>query len=204
MSVYIKICGLTDDRAVDAVAEAGVSAAGFVFASSPRRVSVREAASLADRLPPDIVRVAVMRHPQQAQVSEVCDLLAPEFVQTDAEDFTTVALSGVSRPLPVYRAGRRLPDRLPPLVLFEGPVSGSGEVADWEQARELATQTRLILAGGLTPENVAEAIGIVRPYGVDVSSGVESSPGRKDPERIRRFVAAVRAAERDMDSIGET
>jgi phosphoribosylanthranilate isomerase len=90
------------------------------------------------------------------------------------------------------------------MLLFEGPVSGSGEVADWEQARELATQTRLILAGGLTPDNVGEAIGIVRPYGVDVSSGVEIAPGHKDPERIRRFVAAVRAAERDMDSIGET
>lgn len=199
MSIYVKICGLTDPVAVAAVAEAGADAAGFVFAASPREVSPDTAARLAEGLPDEIVRVAVTRHPGPNLVREICDLLAPEFLQSDAEDFHGIELSGASRPLPVYRAGRPIPDRLPALLLFEGPVSGSGEVADWGQARELACRTRLILAGGLGPDNVADAIRAVRPYGVDVSSGVESEPGRKDPDLICRFVAAVREAERQLD-----
>lgn len=203
MSVYIKICGLTEPEAVAAVAQAEVDAAGFVFATSPRQVTPDAAARLAQGLPPEIVSVAVMRHPEPDLVTAVCETLAPEFVQSDAEDFRSIELSGISRPLPVYRAGRPIPDRLPALLLFEGPVSGSGEVADWAQAQELASETRLILAGGLTPDNVGDAIRTVRPYGVDVSSGVESEPGRKDPDLIRRFVEAVRAAERQLDSIGD-
>jgi phosphoribosylanthranilate isomerase len=204
MSIYVKICGLTDEDAVAAVADAGADAAGFVFAASPRRVSPDTAAKLAEGLPEDLVRVAVMRHPEPALVTRVCEALCPEFVQSDAEDFHRIELSGTSRPLPVYRAGRPIPERLPALLLFEGPVSGSGEVADWAQARELATRTRVILAGGLTPDNVEAAIRTVRPYGVDVSSGVESEPGRKDPALIQRFVAAVRGAEHGLDSIGDT
>lgn len=204
MSIYVKICGLTDEDAVAAVAEAGANAAGFVFAASPRKVSPDTAARLAEGLPRDLVRIAVMRHPEPALVSEVCEVLSPEFVQSDAEDFQCVELSGPSRPLPVYRAGRPIPDRLPALLVFEGPVSGSGEVTDWAQASEIATRTRVILAGGLTPDNVAEAICTVRPYGVDVSSGVESEPGRKDPALIERFVAAVRGAEQRLESIGDT
>jgi phosphoribosylanthranilate isomerase len=79
-------------------------------------------------------------------------------------------------------------------LLFEGPRSGTGKVADWSAARLLAARQQLILAGGLAPENVAAAIGQVRPFGVDVSSGVEESPGRKSPDRIRLFVTAAREA----------
>jgi phosphoribosylanthranilate isomerase len=79
-------------------------------------------------------------------------------------------------------------------LLFEGPVSGTGETADWERARELALRTQLVLAGGLRPANVAGAIARVRPYGVDVSSGVESRPGVKSPDLILDFVKAARAA----------
>jgi phosphoribosylanthranilate isomerase len=78
--------------------------------------------------------------------------------------------------------------------VFEGPTSGIGELADWGRAAELARQTQLILAGGLNAENVAEAVQVVRPFGVDVSSGVEQEPGVKDPALIDRFVRAVRAA----------
>ena len=114
-----------------------------------------------------------------------------------------IQLVGPCRPLPVFRAGRPMPEKLPRLLLFEGPVSGSGEVADWSQARALAAKTRVILAGGLHPGNVGGAIRTVRPYGVDVSSGVESSRGIKDPELIRRFVEAVRKADRQKDFIGD-
>jgi phosphoribosylanthranilate isomerase len=85
-------------------------------------------------------------------------------------------------------------------MLFEGPSSGIGELADWGRAAELARQTQMILAGGLTPENVAEAVQAVRPFGVDVSTGVEASPGVKDPTKIRAFVRAARAAAAQLEN----
>ena len=203
MSTLVKICGLTTTEAVRAAVDAGADALGFVFAESARRVRPMMASRLAADLPQGVVRVAVMRHPAQADVDEVMEHLQPEFLQTDADDYEGITLAGACRPLPVFRAGRPLPERLPRLVLFEGPVSGSGEVADWEQARELAQRTRVILAGGLTPGNVEVAMRAVRPYGVDVSSGVESEPGIKSPRLIRSFIEAVRAADTRLDCIGD-
>jgi phosphoribosylanthranilate isomerase len=97
------------------------------------------------------------------------------------------------------RFGRKTPHPLPGRMLFEGPTSGIGELADWGRAAELARQTQLILAGGLSAENVAEAIEAVRPFGVDVSSGVEETPGIKDPDKIFEFVRAVRAAAASLE-----
>lgn len=202
MSTLIKICGLTTTEAVEVAVEAGADAVGFVFAESVRRIKPDMASRLAAALPPGMVKVAVMRHPSQSDVDEVMACLAPDFLQTDAEDYDRITLAGTCRPLPVYRAGRPIPERLPRLMLFEGPVSGSGEVADWDQARKAALQTRVILAGGLTPGNVAQGMRAVRPYGVDVSSGVESEPGIKSTRLIRSFVEAVREAETGLDSIG--
>ncbi len=96
--------------------------------------------------------------------------------------------------LPVVRAGGGEPQPLPARVLFEGPVSGTGVPTDWPSARAMARRTELILAGGLSPANVAAAIAEVQPFGVDVSSGVESSPGIKSPAKIASFVSAARAA----------
>lgn len=197
----VKICGLTTPEAVQATIDAGADAAGFVFADSVRRVEPAAAATLAAVLPDSIARVAVMKHPTPAEVAAMQAGFTPAFLQTDYEDFGRIEVTGPCRPLPVLRAGGHLPARLPPMILFEGPRSGSGETTDWAQAAELARLTRLILAGGLDPENVADAIVRVRPYGVDVSSGVESAPGKKDPALIARFVQAVRAAERTSISI---
>ena len=201
MKVLVKICGLTTPEAVAATVEAGADAAGFVFAESVRRVTPERASELAGRLPDDMARVAVMRHPSREDVAGMQADFMPTFLQTDYEDFGAFEIVGPCRPLPVLRAGGPLPPKLPPTILFEGPVSGSGETTDWAQAAKLARQTRLILAGGLDPENVGAAIDAVRPYGVDVSSGVESAPGKKDPDRIQRFVEAVRAAEQRVDSL---
>jgi phosphoribosylanthranilate isomerase len=203
MSILVKICGLTSPEGVCAAVDGGANAVGFVFAESVRKIDPRTAARLAAEIPPGVVKVAVMRHPSQTQVDEVIEHLQPEFLQTDAEDFDQISLAGPCRPLPVFRAGRPWPDRLPGLLLFEGPVSGSGEVADWRQARALAGRTRTVLAGGLRPGNVGEAIRAVRPYGVDVSSGVESVPGVKTPSLIREFIGAVREAEKQLNSIGD-
>ena len=96
--------------------------------------------------------------------------------------------------LPVVRFGRKTPDPLPARMLFEGPTSGIGELADWGRAAELSRQTEVILAGGLSALNVETAIEAVRPFGVDVSTGVEDHPGVKSPEKIAEFVSLVRAA----------
>ena len=196
MKVLVKICGLTTNESVAAAVEAVADAAGFVFAESVRRVTPQAAHALVEGLPETMARVAVMQHPTVEEVRNMQAGFAPTFLQTEYGDFGQIEIIGACRPLPVLRSGAPLPARLPPLILFEGPKSGSGETTDWRQAAKLARKTRLILAGGLDPDNVGEAIRQVRPYGVDVSSGVEAAPGRKDPQLISRFVEAVRAAER--------
>ena len=198
MRVFVKICGLHTAAAVEAAVNAGADALGFVFADSPRQITSAAALALTRDLPPGILTVAVMRHPSKADLAEVLEVFGPDWLQTDADDFDAVALPAETRPLPVYRdtaalnmaaAGRER------LVLFEGAESGHGQLANWGRARTLAGMTRLILAGGLNPDNVADAIRAVRPYGVDVSSGVERERGVKDPAKISAFVRAVREVE---------
>ena len=201
MSVVVKICGLTSAEAVSAVVESGADIAGFVFAESPRRVLVDQALKLAEGLPEEIPSVAVMRHPPAEAVDEVVNGFVPGFLQTDIGDFEEISLSGPTRPLPVLRSDRSPPIMLPRLLLFEGPDSGKGQVSDWDLAAKLARQTKLVLAGGLNPDNVGDAIRRVGPYGVDVSSGVESTPGVKDPELIARFVAAAREAQSGVETL---
>ncbi|MCZ8131056.1 MAG: hypothetical protein O9284_07095 [Steroidobacteraceae bacterium] len=195
MRPWIKICGLTTPAAVAAAVEARVEAVGFVFhAASPRNLAPRAAAALAREVPREVLRVAVTRHPTQALIDEIAAELRPDMLQTDLEDYARLRLPhGLAR-LPVLRACRPRADALPELFLYEGPNSGTGELADWAEARRLARAASLVLAGGLGPDNVAAAVSAVRPFGVDVSSGVESAPGTKDPARISDFVAAARGA----------
>jgi phosphoribosylanthranilate isomerase len=192
MSLWVKICGLTTELGVRTAIEAGADAVGFVFAPSRRQITAQRAAEIAQGV--RVARVAVMQHPSQALLDEVWSVFRPDVLQTDVEDFERLQVPTELRVLPVLRAGRAVPDELPGRVLFEGPVSGAGAVADWERARQVAARTELVLAGGLDAMNVAAAIAAVHPFGVDVSSGVESAPGEKDPEKIRSFVRSARAA----------
>jgi phosphoribosylanthranilate isomerase len=194
MSVFVKICGLTTPEGVAAAVKAGADAAGFVFSPSPREVTPVQARKLAAALPASVRRVAVFRHPPPGWIARVLDEFPADWVQSDAADLPGVDLGGAEA-LPVFRSGAPLPALLPDLLLFEGPDSGAGRVADWAAAAELAQRTRVILAGGLNPANLAEALRTVRPWGVDVSSGVESSPGSKDPALVTAFVAAARRAD---------
>ena len=196
---WIKICGLTDAESVSAALEAGADAMGFVFAASVRRVDPQTAVRLATPARGRARCVAVTRHPDAASVQQILRQFAPDILQSDAGDFATLDLAAGCERLPVYRSGQmgvgaRARRSLPSRLLFEGPVSGTGQVSDWHEAAALARQTALILAGGLHADNVGEAIGRVRPFGVDVSSGVESAPGRKSPQKIFDFVKAARAA----------
>lgn len=194
MSLWIKICGLTTPQAVTAAVAAGVDAVGFVFAPSKRQVTALRAAELAAAVPRNVLRIAVMQHPAQTLVDEVCASFSPDVLQTDHEDLAGLSIPAGVRILPVLRAGHAFPTPLPKQFLFEGPISGTGETADWRRAAGLAKQGQLILAGGLNSANVADAIRAVHPYGVDVSSGVESEPGIKEPRKIAQFVSAARAA----------
>jgi len=198
-AMFIKICGITSADAVSAAATAQVDAIGFVFAPSPRQVTPGQAAQLAALAPPGILRIAVAQHPLQMKVDEICRVLKPDYFQTDVEDLRELRIPAHIKVLPVLRFGRKTPSPLPRRIVFEGPTSGIGELADWGRAAELSRQTELILAGGLTAENVAEAVQVVRPYGVDVSSGVELDHGVKDPGKIYEFVRAARAAAAQLE-----
>lgn len=195
MALWVKICGLTTADAVDAAVHSGADAIGFVFAPSKRRVSPAEARALSAGVPTSIAKVAVMLHPSQAELEEVLAGFTPDVLQTDATDLERLRLPQQLVTMPVYRdvcephllsAAER--------ILFEGAVSGSGTPANWECAANLTRKYAVVLAGGLTIENVSEAVRRVRPFGVDVSSGVEASPGRKDPRKIQEFIRAARNA----------
>jgi len=178
-----------------AAIDAGADAVGFVFhEASVRHISPTQASRLARRVPDSVLTVAVTRHPSQALIDSIFAEWMPDVFQTDADDMATRSLpSGVQR-LPVLRTGNALAVPLPVWCLYESADSGQGKTADWSEAATLAKQTRLVLAGGLRPETVSQAIQLTQPWGVDVSSGVESAPGVKDVVLIRQFVTAARNA----------
>lgn len=196
--LWIKICGLRSAEAVEAAVAAGADAVGFVFhASSPRHLEPGQARDLAATVPASVQKVAVFLHPTQALVDVAIDAVRPDWVQTDADDLRSLVLPAGQKALPVFRTGRALsPEQARERrFLLESAQSGAGSRADWTTAQALARSGELVLAGGLDVANVADAIATVRPFGIDVSSGVERSRGVKDATLIRDFVDAARAAE---------
>jgi len=194
VSAFIKICGMTTPEAVRAALDCRVDAIGFVFAPSVRNVTAQRASELAAPARHKAACVAVTRHPQRADVDAILRDFRPDILQTDIEDLDALGLPRSLSVLPVLRSGPQPACVLPRRMLFEGPVSGSGQTTDWDEAAELARRAEIILAGGLHAGNVAAAIRRVAPFGVDVSSGVEQSPGIKSAQKIEQFVAAARAA----------
>lgn len=196
MSLLVKICGLRDADDVAAAVDAGADAVGFVFwEGSVRNITPGAARAACAQLPADRKRVAVMLHPSNDDWQKVLRGFEPDVLQTDLEDFDDLDVPYNVERWPVVREGK-LPATMPATFLYEGAKSGAGETVDWSKATEIASGANMILAGGLSVENVAGAIRNVRPYGVDVSSGVESAPGRKDAQKINDFVSAARAAEK--------
>lgn len=195
--LWIKVCGLRTAAAIAAAVDSGADAVGFVFhAASPRNLAASEARALAATVPQGIETVAVFLHPSQAEVDAAIDAVHPDWVQTDAADLAGLHLPTGQRVLPVFRTDRPLPplQDMPVRFLLESGRSGAGERADWAAAARMNAAGELVLAGGLDAKNVAEAIEAVRPFGIDVSSGVESTRGVKDVALIRNFVTVARAS----------
>ena len=192
MTLWIKICGMTTPEAVEACVDARVDAIGFVLAESIRQVTPARAAELAAPARGRVLCTAVTRHPTQQAIDEILAVLKPDLLQTDAQDLPGLRLPPGLPLLPVFRRWNGDERALPPRLLFEGPSSGSGMTCDWVGARDIARKAQLVLAGGLNATNVRAAIEEVRPFGVDVSSGVEERPGIKSQARIARFVSAAR------------
>jgi len=207
-TVKVKVCGITREDDLKAAISAGVDAIGFIIGvpSSPRNLAPEEAERLIREIPLFVDSVVVTILDDIDSVVEVCRTLQPKAIQIHSgSPSLAYALHRELRSLPVIRAvdansGDPLKNALEASKVFdavlldsltEGNLGGTGTVHDWKLSRDIrgAIQPRpLILAGGLTPTNIEEAVRLVQPYAVDVSSGVELSPGVKDPQKIQEFV----------------
>ena len=202
MRIHIKICGISDVDGAVASSQAGANAVGFVFDESVRRVNPDQATAIASHLPEDIDRIAVFLSPATDEIERTLNLFSASLVQAD---HSSLGKAVPFQALPVFRESIGVFDDVEEYVantpdgrfVYEGQRSGAGQTIDWADAYRIGLLGRMTLAGGLTPDNVGEAIRTVHPFGVDVSSGVESRPGVKDPGLIRAFVEAVRETEKE-------
>lgn len=202
----IKFCGMTRSVDLEGAVALGVDAVGLILAArSPRRLEVGQARELRASLPPFVTAVALVMDAEAAALREIVDRIRPNLLQFHGSEtpedcrraglpYLKVVPMAIPEGAAIYAA--RYPDAAG--YVFDshaaGEPGGSGRSFDWRQLPR-ALKRPLILAGGLTPDNVFDAVCAVRPWAVDVSSGIESAPGIKDPDRMRRFVDAVRLAD---------
>ncbi len=199
--VFVKICGLTSEADALLAVGMGADAVGFVFAPSPRQMAPGAVADIVKRLPHETVTVGVFRDEAPRRVVEIANQIGLRGVQlhgVESPDDTRFVSERVGWTIKAFPAGHRNIDRFADYgartLLVDGASPGSGEPFDWRLAEGVLDPTRLIVSGGLTPANVGAAIAHLHPFGVDVCSGVEASPGVKDPGRLRDFVTAARSA----------
>jgi phosphoribosylanthranilate isomerase len=201
--LFVKICGVTTEADALLAVGMGASAVGFVFAPSPRQMAPAAVADIVKRLPHEIVTVGVFRDEAPQRVIEIANQIGLRAVQLHGvEPITdTQWIAGrVGWTIKAFPAGHRNIERFEEygaqLLLIDGASPGSGELFDWRLAEGVVDPRRLIVSGGLRPDNVGAAIAHLHPWGVDVSSGVESSPGVKDPGKLRQFITAAHDAAR--------
>lgn len=199
--MFVKVCGTTSEEDALLAVAMDADAIGFVFAPSPRQVSPAIVADIVKRLPPEIITIGVFRDESPARVVEVVNTVGLKGAQLHGRE-TPQQARWVRQRVPLLIQAFASGDRAiegaaeygADAVLLDAPAPGSGQVFDWTLAEGAPDGLRLILAGGLTPDNVGDAIAAVHPWGVDVATGVESEPGHKDPRKLRAFVATARAA----------
>jgi len=206
MRTRVKICGITREQDAEAAVECGADAIGFVFyESSPRHITVERAAAIARLLPPFVTTVALFVNADEVTVASVVDQVGVDLLQFHGQERPDYC---ASHRRPWIRAVRVKPETDLLTLQSEfaaargllldayrpGVPGGTGETFDWDRIpMELASQ--IVLAGGLSPENVGDAVRRVRPYAVDVSGGVEAAKGIKDRQKIKAFIEEVRSAE---------
>jgi phosphoribosylanthranilate isomerase len=203
MTVRIKICGITNEQDALAAARFGADALGFIFAPSPRRISPEKARQIIKALPPMVQTVGVFVDEDLGEVSFVAEMCGLDILQFHGSESAEYCDSFDQRVIKAVRL--RKPQDLEGLAKYHGVVrallldtylpdrlGGTGMTFNWQWAVEAGKYGRIILAGGLNPENVADAINMVKPYGVDASSSLEQSPGVKDHQRMMQFIEAVR------------
>ena len=205
MTVWIKICGITNEEDALAAARFGADAIGFIFAPSPRRIAPEKARQIIKVLPPPVQTVGVFVDEDPGEVSTVAEICGLDILQLHGNESADYCDSFDHRVIKAVRLRNR--QEIKSLAKYDGVVQallldtyvpdklgGTGMTFNWEWALDAGKYGRIILAGGLNPENVAAAISIVKPYGVDASSSLEQSPGVKDHEKIMQFIAEVRQA----------
>jgi len=203
-SPIIKICGITSETDALLAVGLGADALGFIFAPSPRQMTPTAVSDIVKRLPPEVLTVGVFRDESPQRVVEICNTVGLGAVQLHGhesiEDTQWVA-TRVPLAIKAFSAGESAIGRFGEFgcryLLIDGASPGSGEVFDWRLAEGVVDHRRLFVSGGLTPANVAQAIVRLHPYGVDVATGVEQSPGQKDPQKLAAFVAEVRRSAAD-------
>lgn len=199
--LLVKICGITSEADALLAVGLGADALGFVFAPSPRQMSRRAVQRIVERLPRGVLTVAVFRDEAPGRVVEIVNDIGLDAAQlhgSEGPDEVRWVAGRVPMVIKAFPAGHagvaEALDHGAELVLVDAASPGSGEVFDWRLAEGVVDPRRLVVAGGLNPQNVADAVAHLRPRGVDVSSGVEAAPGRKDPRLLAAFVAAARGA----------
>ena len=200
----MKICGITDAGDARAAADAGADAVGFIFAESPRRVSVEEARRISIALPENVIRVGVFVDAEPAEILGASREVGFDLIQLHGDEtpetVTALREAGVKvmKALRVKSAASLevLDEYEADLFLLDAHSAkargGTGERFDWEVAKSLIGRDNIVISGGLGPENVREAIEFFEPYGVDASSSLEDEPGRKNDDLVRRFVLAAK------------
>lgn len=199
--MFVKVCGTTSEEDALLAVAMGVDAIGFVFAASPRQIAPAAVADIVKRLPSEIVTVGVFRDEAPARVVDIvtrAGLRGAQLHGHETPEITAWVSEHVPLVIKAFVAGDRgvkgIADYQADALLLDSPNPGSGQIFDWRLADGVPDGSRLIIAGGLTPDNVADAIAAVHPWGVDVVTGVESAPGRKDPRKLLSFVTNARAA----------
>lgn len=198
---FVKICGVTSEEDALLAIGLGASAVGFILAPSPRQLAASKVADIVKRLPADTVTIGVFRDEAPQRVVDIVNHAGLTGAQLHGHETPATSAYVRERVGVVIKAFPAASPRLKEadafgadLVLVDSPSPGSGRLVDFSVLEGLADASRLVLAGGLTPDNVVEAIRRVKPFGVDVATGVESSVGVKDPRKVAAFIAAARSA----------
>jgi phosphoribosylanthranilate isomerase len=201
--LFVKICGITSEADALLAVGMGANAVGFIFAPSPRQMAPTAVADIVKRLPHGIVTVGVFRDEAPQRVVDIANQIGLGAVQlhgVESIEDTQWVSSRTRWTIKAFPAGHRNVERFgeygAQTLLIDGANPGSGELFDWRLAEGVVDPTRLIVSGGLRPENVGAAIEHLHPWGVDVASGVEIAPGIKDPGKLKAFIAAAHAAAR--------